>query len=269
MGILGPFTGKVGDVVGYVWRGRQVVRAYRRHIHYPDTALQQRERQWFVAMVRFAATARGALLLGLRERAAAWQMTEGNAFVKMNKGCFGRTPGPSPIASPLAAFPRKGGLDCAGGVGVDYERIKISDGAAAPVRFTAAAVDDAGVLRVEYEKNSGMTRAKGTDRVYVYAYNTETRQGLLSAPAERHGGRLQMLLPEGWDGLNIRMWGFVVDGEGRASASAYIELGSMGFDDELEAVEPATLQGEAMEVRQPAAIECRSCNSLIFIYTPH
>ena len=93
-GILGPFRGKVGTVVGYLWRGRHVVRGYRREINYPNTKNQQAERDWFVSMVRFAATARQALLLGLRERAARDQMTEGNAFVKMNKQCFGRTHAP-------------------------------------------------------------------------------------------------------------------------------------------------------------------------------
>ena len=93
-GILGPFRGKVGTVVGYLWRGRHVVRGYRREINYPNTENQQAERDWFVSMVRFAATARQALLLGLRERAARDQMTEGNAFVKRNKHCFGRTHAP-------------------------------------------------------------------------------------------------------------------------------------------------------------------------------
>lgn len=70
-----------------------------------------------------------------------------------------------------------------------------------------------------------MTRAKASDRVYVYVYNTDTREGLLSAAAERRRGGLQMQLPEGWNELNIRMWGFVVDSEGRASGSAYVGVG--------------------------------------------
>ncbi len=70
-----------------------------------------------------------------------------------------------------------------------------------------------------------MTRAKGSDRVYVY--NVDTREGLLSAAAPRRRGHLEMLLPEGWNERNVRMWGFVVDGEGRASHSAYIALGEL------------------------------------------
>ncbi len=271
----------MGTVVGYLWRGRQVVRAYRKEINYPNTEDQRLEREWFVSMVRFAATARQALLLGLRERAAGDQMTEGNAFVKMNKHCFGRTHAPVaacgsatpsslegelkcrdaacrvrkapaniPDRKAAAGIPERGAVadtsargaaadsagrgataDAARCVPTEYERIRISEGAAAPVRFAAAEIGDSGILRVDFEKNSGMTRAKGSDRVYIYIYNTESKEGLLSAPAERRSGRLQMQLPDGWNELNTRMWGFTVDREGRASNSAYIAYGT-------EAAEP-------------------------------
>ncbi len=233
-GILGPFRGKVGTVVGYLWRGKHVVRAYRREINYPNTEMQQAEREWFVGMVRFAATGRQALLLGLRERAAREQMTEGNVFVKMNKGCFGRDAACRVRSAAAGDMPRAAvervscgsTADAARRVrtGVDYERIRIAEGPAAPVRFTTASVDENNVLHVDFEKNSGMTRAKASDRVYVYVYNADTREGLLSHPAERRRGHLEMQLPEGWNERNVRMWGFVVDGEGRASGSQYVAV---------------------------------------------
>ncbi len=264
-GILGPFRGKVGTVVGYLWRGKHVVRAYRKEINYPNTERQQAEREWFVGMVRFAATARQALLLGLRERAERDVMTEGNVFVRMNKGCFGRgaergvRSGMAPLrpaatspcegeerentvsnqryttsyqeyATSNQAYTPSGCSPCGGelpeGVrgGIDYERIRIAEGAAAPVRFVRAGVDENNVLHVDFERNSGMSRAKGGDKVYVYVYNIDTREGLLSHPAERRRGHLAMQLPEGWNELNIRMWGFVVDGEGRASGSQYVAV---------------------------------------------
>ena len=265
-GILGPFRGKVGTVVGYLWRGRHVVRAYRREINYPNTVQQQAEREWFVGMVRFAATARQALLLGLRERAARDVMTEGNAFVKMNKSCFGRDAArrvrsETPLR-PAATSPCKGeeredtvsnqryttgnhiyttsGCSPLRGElkgGVDYERIRIAEGSAAPVRFTTASVDENNVLHVDFEKNSGMTRAKASDRVYVYVYNVDTREGLLSHPAERRRGQLEMQLPEGWNERNVRMWGFVVDGEGRASGSQYVAVDVLEDGDAADVAE--------------------------------
>jgi hypothetical protein len=295
-GILGPFRGKVGTVVGYLWRGRHVVRAYRREVNYPNTDRQQAERAWFVEMVRFAATARQALLLGLRERASAWQMTEGNAFVKMNKDCFGRTHAPvaacggatpsnlegemkcrdaacrvrnasadNPIRKASAVSPerrvvadaarcvptkyeRDSVADAARCVPTEYERIRISEGAAAPVFFREANISDDGILRVDFEKNSGMSRAKGSDRVYVYVYNSDTREGLLSHPAERRHGKLQMQLPDGWTEQNTKLWGFVVDKEGHASMSTYIKISD------------ATVSTDCTNDNQPEEIHPTPCN---------
>ena len=302
-GILGPFRGKVGTVVGYLWRGRHVVRGYRREINYPNTENQQAERDWFVSMVRFAATARQALLLGLRERAARDQMTEGNAFVKMNKHCFGRTHAPvaayggatpsslegvlkcrdaacrvrnapagipdrkAPASIPdrsavadipgrgaVAGIPERGAVaDAARCVPTEYERIRISEGAAAPVLFREADIRDDGILRVDFEKNSGMSRAKGSDRVYIYIYNTDTREGLLSHPAERRHGKLQMQLPDGWNELNTKMWGFTVDREGRASQSAFVPLTEGGETAAVHEAGASPLAAVVEEDGAPAA----------------
>lgn len=215
-GILGPFRGKVGTVVGYTWRGMACVRAYRKEINYPNTEHQQAEREWFVSMVRFAARARQALLLGLHERAAREQMTEGNLFVKINKHRFHLNPNKSTnYINPIKSIET-----------IDYNQIVISSGAAAPVLFTAAVVDEEGVLHVSFEKNSGMSRAKAEDRVYVYAYCPATDEGLLSAPTERRTKHLHFALPDHWRGHEVQLWGFVVDREGRASRSAYIHQGS-------------------------------------------
>jgi len=288
-GILGPFRGKVGTVVGYLWRGKHVVRAYRREINYPNTERQQAEREWFVGMVRFAATARQALLLGLRERAARDVMTEGNVFVRMNKDCFGRDAargvrsGMAPLRPaatspceeeerentvsnqryttnnqvyiPSGCSPLQGELPEGVRGGIDYEHIRIAEGAAAPVRFTTASVDENNVLHVDFERNSGMTRAKASDRVYVYVYNADTREGLLSHPAERRRGHLEMQLLEGWNERNVRMWGFVVDGEGRASASAYIPASSLHLQEEaFEVLAFGVVDGDGVVhgVGQPA-----------------
>ena len=41
-GVLGGFSGKLGMVVGYTWRGRPCIRVYRHAINYPNTELQQK-----------------------------------------------------------------------------------------------------------------------------------------------------------------------------------------------------------------------------------
>ena len=179
---------------GTCGRVSPVVRAYRREVRYPNTERQQAERGWFVQMVRFAAAARGALLLGLREAAAREQMTEGNLFVKRNKGCFG--------------------LDGA----VDYGRLQFACGSAGVAAFERYDVDDGGTLEVRYGRGVG----RGQDAVYVYVYCPDLGQGLLSAAAARRDGVLRMALPDEWAGRELAVYGFCVDAAGHASRSVCV-----------------------------------------------
>lgn len=221
-GILGPFRGKVGSVVGYTWRGIHVVRAYRREIKYPNTERQQAERDWFVGMVRFASRAQGALKLGLREAAMQAQMTEGNFFVKSNKQCFALHDG---------------------AVEVDYAELRLAQGPAAGVLFGAPRFEEGEVVSVDYEKNGQSTRASSEDRVYLFAYAPELGEGLLSAPALRRSKVVRMRLPQHWADMEVHLYGFVVDRDGRASRSAYIGSGSVDAAAE-EAGEPVAAPTE-------------------------
>ena len=212
-GILGPFLGKVGTVVGYQWKGRALMRGYRREVRYPNTVRQQAERGWFVQMVRFAAEARGALVLGLREAAAREQMTEGNLFVKRNKGCFG--------------------LDGR----VDYERLRFAAGSAGAAAFEHYDVDDSGTLEVRYGRGVG----RGQDAVYVYVYCPDCGRGLLSAAAARRDGVLRMALPDEWAGRELAVYGFCVDAAGHASLSVYVNrldsIAGAGSETEVPAMQ--------------------------------
>ncbi len=154
-----------------------------------------------------------------------------------------------PDRSAVAGIPGRGAVaDAARCVPTEYERIRISEGSAAPVRFTAAEISDRGILRVDFEKNSGMSRAKGSDRVYVYVYNSDTREGLLSHPAERRHGKLQMQLPDGWTEQNTKLWGFVVDSGGHASMSTYIKITD------------TTVSANCTNDNQPEGIHPTPCN---------
>ena len=203
-GILGAFSGKVGTVVGYTWRGRACVRAYRRDVAYPNTPMQQAEREWFVSMVRFASRAQSALKLGFLERAAERQMTEGNYFVMRNKRCFSQT---------------------TEGVQVDYASLVVAEGAAAPVAFQTPRFELGEVIRVGYEKNSQMLNASPEDKVYLFAYAPGVGEGFLSSASLRRSRELRTSLPQHWAGCEVHLYGFVVDREGRASRSAYIGSG--------------------------------------------
>ena len=197
-GYMGPVIGKLGPAVGYLWKGRPVFRAYVPHINYPNTVLQQAERDWFIGMVRMAAASRSALLLGLREAAAREQMTEGNLFVKLNKSHFRRD-----------------------GSAVDYSRLVLSEGPVAPVSVNSLDVDADGVLTVNWQRNNGMHRCKGSDSVHLFVYNSALRQGLLAQPAPRRDGTLSLSLPDGWHPSALHPYLFATDTQGHSSPTVY------------------------------------------------
>ncbi|MBR1784499.1 MAG: hypothetical protein IJ760_03555 [Bacteroidales bacterium] len=208
---FGQFSGRVGTAVGYMWKGKACVRVYRKEINYPNTPHQQRQRDWFVGMVRFASKATAALRLGLRQRASEAGMTEGNWFVKQNKRWFG-------------------GGDTQGEV--DYQRLVLASGPAADVYFKTPRFEENETVVVEFEKNSLSLHASGADKVYLYVYAPGLGQGMLTAPAERRSKRLAVRLPEEWAGQEVHLYGFVVDREGRSSDSTYIGVGRVNHYEE-------------------------------------
>ena len=205
-GINGHYIGKCGTVVGYLWKQRPCQRAYRSHISYPNTPHQQRERDWFVTMVRFASKALPALKLGLCHKAAQLRMTEGNCFVMENKKAFHHV---------------------SGNLKIDYASICIAEGPAADVLFALPHFEEHQVVEVPFQKNSTLLRPSNDDRVYVYAYAPDLAEGYLSAPSARRSKRVRFALPDHWSGCQVHLYGFVVSKDGNASNSTYIGFGKV------------------------------------------
>lgn len=202
-GILGGFNGKVGPVIGYVWRGRWCMRARPRKVHNPRTEAQQAHRMQFRDMVQTASQLTAALRYGMRQVSLEQGLTEGNLFVRMNKDCFSAE-------------------------GVDYTRLLLSSGPLAPVAFAPATVDERGVMRVEFEKNPLRLRASSEDKVWVVAYCPELKQLVIASPVERRVRRVATALPDEWAGREFHVWGFVTDYKQRASECQYIALAEIG-----------------------------------------
>lgn len=203
-GIDGPFSGKVGPVVGYIWKRTPCMRAYPAHVNYPNTPSQQQERDWFISMVRFASQARSALLLGFKYRALVKSMTECNYFVNKNKDCFHRTDD---------------------GLEIDYEKLCLAEGPAADVVFHTPVFRDHETVSVDFDRNTLFSRASGDDMVYLYIYSTDHAKGFLTAPVARKTKNISLQLPSEWSGSLVHIYGFVVDREGRSSNSTYIGAG--------------------------------------------
>lgn len=211
-GYLGGYSGKLGPVVGYSWRGKWCLRTTPAKVRNPRTDRQQSHRHLFKAMVQFAAHNAQVLRVGMRQVSHDEGMTEQNLFVSINSQSFSL-------------------ID--GSLEVDYSRLLFACGPVAPVAFGKPEIDERQVLTVSFEKNPLHVRASGEDTVYLYAYCPAAGRGLLSAPVYRRQQSLSMVLPDEWVGEELHLYGFVTDYAGRASQSLYISWeGEVDSDDE-------------------------------------
>ena len=210
-GINGPFVGRVGNAVGYMWRGQWCVRALPREFHDAKTERQLEQRELFKASVAFAGRLKDILRIGFEQPALKVHKTVCNYFLMVNKGRFvmdGET---------LAA---------------DYEHLRLSEGPVAPVAFTSVECGMmSGELVIAFDKNPEHRNCNGNDRVYVAAINASRCEAVLSLPVYRRMGSITLTLPSYWENDEVHLYGFVQDNAGRCSESIYINfIGVIGSE---------------------------------------
>ncbi len=208
-GFSGSFSGSLGPVIGYMWRGKWCVRTRPSQFHDARTEQQLERRELFRQTVRFAAHARQVLRRGLRVPSLDAHITEYNYFMRINKGCFSLVDGR---------------------LSVDYENLTLSEGPVAPVAFAVPQLIDDVTISVGFEKNPLHRAIKSDDLVYLTAYCPELDSFDISSGALRRHNCLTMSLHPAWAGKEVHLWGFVVDNNGRASMSQYLGCGVLDAD---------------------------------------
>lgn len=227
------FNGRIGNVIGYEWRGRMCVRTKPAHYNDAKTERQLAQRTLFKATVGFAARARSIVQVGLRKASIDARMLETNYFMRINKRCF------SIVDNTLS---------------VDYESLLLADGPVAPVAFSMPTLIDDTTIHVDFEKNPLQRVAKQEDTVYLVAYCPEVNTFYMSAGNYRYKCFAELQLPDLWTDKEVHLWGFVVDKTGRAAMNQYLgqvvlnlEAFEAAMDDRTE--EEVDLQEDAAHQR--------------------
>lgn len=201
-GINDGYRGTVGTVIGYMWCGRWCLRARPLRVHNPRTERQQSNRGLFAAASGLASAMGQVLRIGMRSDALVRHRTAYNHFLSLNTPCFAMEEGR---------------------MKVDYGHLVVAAGSVAPVGFGAphAATLPTDIV-VEFERNPLQLSASGDDLVYLYAWCPGVGEGKLSTPAYRRTRQATIALPERWTGMEVHLYGFVVDNEAQASDSVYL-----------------------------------------------
>ena len=183
-GILGAFIGKVGTVIGSVWKGKAVMRGIAPSTHDPKTTKQLQQRAKFAMVSTFLSKIQGFLRVGFDKSAVG--MTELNAAFKYNfENIIGGT------------YPN---------YELDYNKMEVTKGNLA-LPYNPSAVVDSNVLNVSWTDNSGAGNAKDTDVAMILAYNSAKDQAVFTLAGGSRADCLGSLtLPTAWSGDSVDAW---------------------------------------------------------------
>src|SRR5882757_8108011 len=151
-GANGPFSGKVGTVVGYMWNDVPIIRARptRRRKPFSDEELNQHAR--FALMNQFLIPVKN--LLNITFAHLAYRM---NGF---NKG-FSYN-----VKAAILGFSPN--------LSIDYVMVLLSRGYLTKAESPAVLSSEPNTLQFTWADNSGKGNASGTDKIFVAVYDAET-----------------------------------------------------------------------------------------------
>ena len=203
-GITSGFIGKLGNVVGYNWKGKNIQRALTPNGNKSHSQEQQLQRARFALITLVGGDLYEAIYEGFRHEANKLRSTQNGLFVKYNIGLISGT-------DPEA-------------LGLDFENLQLSYGTLRGVDFGEASISGNTLTVAIDDNNLYGRRVSVSDRIYIAAYCPELGDARCYVAGTRGSeGNLTVNLPAKWNGKGIVAYGFTVGAasfnEGLASAT--------------------------------------------------
>ena len=212
-GITSGFVGKLGNVVGFNWKGQNVQRSHTVNGRKSQTKEQSLQRARFALITHAAGDLYEAIYAGFRAEARNRRTTQNGLFVKEN------------MQNVIGDAPEL--------LSLDYEHLKLSFGKLPGVELADVAVTGNVLSASIEEANMDDHRASEKDHVYLVAYCPEVNNSKCMAVGKRNEeGELSLTMSAKWAGKRIYAYAFVIGGasynEGVASQTEY--LGAFGAE---------------------------------------
>lgn len=212
-GITSGFVGKLGNVVGFNWKGQNVQRSHTVNGRKSQTKEQSLQRARFALITHAAGDLYEAIYAGFRAEARNRRTTQNGLFVREN------------MQNVIGDAPEL--------LSLDYEHLKLSFGKLPGVELADVAVTGNVLSASIEEANMDDHRASEKDHVYLVAYCPEVNNSKCMAVGKRNEeGELSLTMSAKWAGKRIYAYAFVIGGasynEGVASQTEY--LGAFGAE---------------------------------------
>ena len=184
-GILGPFSGKVGTVVGASWRGKDILRSLPKKSGRTPTETQLLQRQKFATVSEFLTPlsnvislyyGSGSGELTRRNQAMSYHMKDAVSFVDPNFVML-------------------------------YNKVQISKGDLLGIQNPVASAAGSNKIDFTWDDNSGQGSAKASDQLVVVLYApTEGLYFTLLNAANRDAAAITITLPTFFAGVLVESW---------------------------------------------------------------
>ena len=202
-GILGGFSGKVGNVVGARWRGKNVMRSLPQRGNYVPTELQLLQRARFATVVEFLSPIKDLL-----------------------SRYYGKKQGDKSSYNLATSYHLKNALiEIPGGFEIDYQKVLISKGDLRDLDTAAVTTAANQVVNFTWVDNSGQGNANPLDQLVVVFYTPDlnlfqTYENI----AAREDESAQVTLPAFLAGIEVQIWATLVTETGKEAAiSSYLD----------------------------------------------
>ena len=184
-GILGGFSGKVGNVVGSRWRGKNVMRSLPQRGNYTPTEKQEEQRLKFKTVIGFL-----------------------NPLVGILSRYFGSPQGDKSRANLATSYHLKNAvLDTAEGMVMEYAKVLISKGDLRGIASGTVAAAAGRILNFGWEDNSGQGKATTTDTLLVVVYAPDLNLYFTdTSVATRDKASASVTLPEFMASFDVEVW---------------------------------------------------------------
>ncbi|MEA4918552.1 DUF6266 family protein [Proteiniphilum sp.] len=202
-GILGGFSGKVGNVVGASWKSIAYIRSLPSSVRNPRTRKQMSQRNRFALIGKFMKTIIPVVQVGFKNSAGAGNSAFGAAVsYNINHAVKGEYPD----------------------FGIDFAKAAVAKGSLYTTNQVTVACA-AGSLTVDWDATV-INNASATDRVMIIAYNPSKGEAVYDMEAAtRNEAHASLALPPAWDGDEVETFMLFVSEDG-ALASNSIYTGS-------------------------------------------
>jgi hypothetical protein len=198
-GILGPFSGKVGTVVGASWRGKEVMRSLPKVVSRTPTEAQALQRLKFTVVTDFL-----------------------TPFYPVLRKFYGSNSGTLTRVNHATSYHMKNATVYVDPIfEMDYSRVVFTKGDLPDLEALSVTALSNEQLKLEWMDNSGQGEAKPTDVIIITVYEATNQLSFYSINAGvRSASSVTYDLPDFMNGMTVEVWASVASADGKLNATS-------------------------------------------------